>query len=99
MALGHILGGSGIDAMVWIRGMQPDYDGWAENGAKDEKQKAVFVVRRFIADALGGVHVPGTKRHCTTAGHGDGFARRRRKWSDDHGHKSGNWPGIHGCNE
>jgi choline dehydrogenase len=35
MALGHVLGGgSSINAMVWIRGMQRDYDGWAKNGAK-----------------------------------------------------------------
>ncbi len=35
MALGHVLGGgSSINAMVWIRGTQADYDGWAENGAK-----------------------------------------------------------------
>ena len=35
MALGHVLGGgSTINAMVWMRGMQRDYDGWARNGAK-----------------------------------------------------------------
>src|SRR6202165_3084424 len=35
MALGHVLGGgSTINAMVWTRGMQKDYDGWEKNGAK-----------------------------------------------------------------
>src|SRR5580658_3066710 len=35
MALGHVVGGgSSINAMVWARGMQRDYDGWAANGAK-----------------------------------------------------------------
>jgi choline dehydrogenase len=35
MALGHVLGGgTSINAMVWMRGMQRDYDDWAKNGAK-----------------------------------------------------------------
>src|SRR6266496_2029209 len=35
MALGHVLGGgTSINAMVWMRCMQRDYDRWAENGAK-----------------------------------------------------------------
>jgi choline dehydrogenase len=34
MALGHVLGGgSSINGMVWGRGMQRDFDGWAQNGA------------------------------------------------------------------
>jgi choline dehydrogenase len=35
MALGHVLGGgTSINAMVWMRGMERDYDGWAKHGAK-----------------------------------------------------------------
>src|SRR5437660_12732886 len=35
MALGHVLGGgTNINAMVRMRGMHPDVDGVAENGAK-----------------------------------------------------------------
>jgi choline dehydrogenase len=35
MALGHVVGGgSSINAMVWTRGMQRDFDGWANNGAQ-----------------------------------------------------------------
>jgi choline dehydrogenase-like flavoprotein len=34
MALGHVLGGcSSINAMVWSRGMERDYETWKRNGA------------------------------------------------------------------
>jgi choline dehydrogenase len=34
MALGHVVGGgSSINGLVWGRGMQRDFDGWAQNGA------------------------------------------------------------------
>src|SRR5258706_8458235 len=32
LALGHVLGGGGsINAMVWTRGMERDYDAWAQS--------------------------------------------------------------------
>src|SRR5579863_8165648 len=34
MALGHVLGGGSINAMVWTRGMPRDFDGWAMNAAQ-----------------------------------------------------------------
>jgi choline dehydrogenase-like flavoprotein len=34
MPLGHVFGGSSINAMVWTRGMPRDFDGWAKSGAK-----------------------------------------------------------------
>jgi choline dehydrogenase-like flavoprotein len=35
MALGHVLGGgSSINALVWSRGMERDYDAWERGGAK-----------------------------------------------------------------
>ena len=55
MALGHVLGGgSTINAMVWIRGTQADYDGWAENGAKGWAFADVLPVFKRQEDWEGG---------------------------------------------
>src|SRR6202051_1754800 len=55
MALGHVLGGgSSINAMVWTRGMQRDYDGWAKNGAKGWAFADVLPVFKSQEDWEGG---------------------------------------------
>jgi choline dehydrogenase len=57
MALGHVLGGgSSINTMVWTRGMQRDYDGWAENGAKGWAFADVLPVFRSQEDWEGGAN-------------------------------------------
>ena len=57
MALGHVLGGgSSINAMVWTRGMQRDYDGWAENGAKGWAFADVLPVFKAQEDWEGGAN-------------------------------------------
>src|SRR3989454_2141708 len=57
MALGHVLGGgSSINAMVWTRGMQRDYDGWAKNGAKDWAFADVLPVFKSQEDWEGGAN-------------------------------------------
>ena len=57
MALGHVVGGgSSINAMVWTRGMQRDYDGWAENGAKGWAFADVLPVFKSQEDWEGGAN-------------------------------------------
>ena len=57
MALGDVLGGgSSINAMVWTRGMQRDYDGWAENGAKGWAFADVLPVFKSQEDWEGGAN-------------------------------------------
>jgi choline dehydrogenase len=57
MALGHVLGGgSSINAMVWVRGTQADYDGWAENGAKGWAFAEVLPVFKSQEDWEGGAN-------------------------------------------
>ncbi len=59
MALGHVLGGgSTINAMVWTRGMQRDYDGWAKNGAKGWAFADVLPVFKSQEDWEGGAGGP-----------------------------------------
>src|SRR6201982_1156657 len=57
MALGHVLGGgTSINAMVWMRGMQRDYDGGAENGAKGWALPDVLTVFKKQEDWEGGAN-------------------------------------------
>src|SRR5580698_7855746 len=57
MALGHVLGGgSSIYAMVWTRGMQRDYDGWAQNGAEGWAFADVLPVFKSQEDWEGGAN-------------------------------------------
>src|SRR6202045_2929068 len=57
MALGHVVGGgSSINAMVWMRGMQRDYDRWAESGAKGWAFADVLPVFKKQEDWEGGAN-------------------------------------------
>jgi choline dehydrogenase len=57
MALGHVLGGgSSINAMVWSRGMERDYDAWERNGAKGWGFKDVLPTFKAQEDWEGGAN-------------------------------------------
>jgi choline dehydrogenase len=57
MALGHVVGGgSTINAMVWTRGMERDYDRWAENGAKGWAFADVLPIYKSQEDWEGGAN-------------------------------------------
>jgi choline dehydrogenase len=57
MALGHVLGGgTSINAMVWTRGMQGDFDGWAANGATGWAFSDVLPVFKSQEDWEGGAN-------------------------------------------
>ena len=57
MALGHVLGGgTSINAMVWTRGMQRDYDGWARAGAKGWSFAEVLPIFKRQEDWEGGAN-------------------------------------------
>jgi choline dehydrogenase len=57
MALGHVLGGgSSINALVWSRGMERDYDGWERSGAKGWGFKDVLPTYKAQEDWEGGAN-------------------------------------------
>src|ERR1700750_1093084 len=57
MALGHVLGGgTRINAMVWMRGTQRDYDRWAEHGVKGVSSADVLPVFKRQEDWEGGAN-------------------------------------------
>jgi choline dehydrogenase len=57
MALGHVLGGgSSINAMVWTRGMERDYDTWERSGAKGWGFKDVLPTYKAQEDWEGGAN-------------------------------------------
>ena len=57
IALGHVLGGgSSINAMVWTRGMERDYDSWANSGAKGWAFKDVLPMFKAQEDWEGGAN-------------------------------------------
>jgi choline dehydrogenase len=57
MALGHVLGGgSSINALVWSRGMERDYDAWERNGGKGWGFKNVLRMYKAQEDWEGGAN-------------------------------------------
>src|SRR5882757_6370504 len=57
MALGHVLGGgSSINAMVWTRGMERDFEGWVQAGAKGWAFQDVLPVYKAQEDWEGGAN-------------------------------------------
>jgi choline dehydrogenase len=57
MALGHVLGGgSSINAMVWSRGMERDYDSWEKSGAAGWGFKDVLPMFKSQEDWEGGAN-------------------------------------------
>jgi len=57
MALGHVLGGgSSINALVWSRGMERDYDAWERSGAKAWGFKDVLPTYKAQEDWEGGAN-------------------------------------------
>src|SRR5450432_1096992 len=57
MALGHLVGGgSSINAMVWSRGVERDYENWEAQGAKGWGFKEVLPMYKAQEDWEGGAN-------------------------------------------
>jgi len=57
LALGHVIGGgSSINAMVWARGMQRDFDGWAAHGARGWSFQDILPIFKAQEDWEGGAN-------------------------------------------
>jgi choline dehydrogenase len=73
MALGHVLGGgSSINALVWSRGMERDYDSWVRGGASGWGFKDVLPTFKSQEDWEGGANQwrgVGGPVHIRRAGH------------------------------
>ena len=72
MALGHVVGGgSSINAMVWSRGMERDYEAWERSGAKGWGFQDVLPTYKAQEDWQGGANAwrgAGGPVHIRTAG-------------------------------
>ena len=90
MALGHVLGGgSSINAMVWTRGMERDYDAWERGGAKGWGFKDVLPTYKAQEDWQGGAN------QWRGIGGPNSYPHGRRSPSDRAGlHRSGAADGL-----
>jgi len=57
MAMGHVLGGgTSINAMLWVRGLASDFNGWAAQGCEGWSFADVLPIYRSLEDWEGGAN-------------------------------------------
>ena len=57
MAMGHVLGGgTSINAMLWVRGLASDFDGWAARGCEGWSFADVLPIYKSLEDWEGGAN-------------------------------------------
>ena len=57
MAMGHVLGGgTSINALLWVRGLASDYDGWARQGCEGWGFEDILPIYRSLEDWQGGAN-------------------------------------------